>query len=147
MFLTFKLFALRCVGPSPEVFVARLREIPSGRGEGPTYMKVPCIECSFKVISIHYCTVFVVGGFSELGGGCKNVFICICTSVSMCIFSRSSKTLYGTSEEEGLNRKFWILVFKDFGVGAKFGQKMKSVCWVEVVENGAESLGAYENTF
>ena len=32
-------------------------------------------------------------------------------------------------------------------MGTKFGQKMKSVCCVEVVENGTESLGAYENTF
>ena len=42
------------------------------------------------------------------------------------------------------NYHFWNL---EFGVGAKFGQKMKSICCVKVVENGAESLGAYKNTF
>ena len=65
----------------------------------------------------------------------------------MCVLSRSSKTLYGAPEGEGVDGKFSILVFKDFGVGAKFMQKMKSVCCVKVVENGAESLGAYKNTF
>ena len=37
--------------------------------------------------------------------------------------------------------QFWILAFKDFGVGAKFIQKIKSVCCVKVVENGTESSG------
>ena len=37
--------------------------------------------------------------------------------------------------------KFSFLVFRDFGVGAKFMQKIKSICCVKVVENGAESLG------
>ena len=41
----------------------------------------------------------------------------------MCVLSRSSKTLYGAPEGEGVDEKFSILVFKDFGVGAKFGQK------------------------
>ena len=65
----------------------------------------------------------------------------------MCVLSRSSKTLYGAPEGEGVNGKFSILVFKDFGWGLNFGQKMKSVCCVQVVENGAKSLGAYKNTF
>ena len=65
-------------------------------------------------------------------------------SVSMCVLSKSSKTLYGAPEGEGVNGKFSILVFKDFGVGTKFGQKMKSVCCVEVVENGTESLGGVQ---
>ena len=65
----------------------------------------------------------------------------------MCVLSRSSKTLYGAPEGEGVYGKFLFLVFRDFGMGAKFMQKMKSVCCVKVVENGAESLGVYENTF
>ena len=65
----------------------------------------------------------------------------------MCVLSRSSKTLYGTPEGEGVNGKFSILIFKDFGMGAKLGQKMKSVYGVKVVENCAESLEAYKNTF
>ena len=65
----------------------------------------------------------------------------------MCVLSRSSKTLYGTPEAEGLYGKFLFLVFRDFGMGAKFEQKIKSVCWVKVVENGTEILGAYKNTF
>ena len=59
----------------------------------------------------------------------------------MCVLSRSSKTLYGPPEGEEVNGKFSILVFKDFGKDTKFGQKMKSVYCVEVVENGTESLG------
>ena len=51
------------------------------------------------------------------------MFVCVCTSVSMCVLSRSSKTLYGASKGEEVNGKFSILVFKDFGVGTKFGQK------------------------
>ena len=46
-----------------------------------------------------------------------------------------------------MNEKFSTLVFIDFGVGTKFWQKMKSVCCVQVVENGAECSGAYKNTF
>ena len=65
-------------------------------------------------------------------------------SVCMCILSRSSKILYGTPEGEGVDGKFLILVFSDFEIGAKFGQKMKSVYWVEVVENGAESSGGIQ---
>ena len=45
-----------------------LREISSGRGEGPSYMKVPHIESSFKVISSHHCTVFGVGGVQDWEG-------------------------------------------------------------------------------
>ena len=65
----------------------------------------------------------------------------------MCVLSRSSKTLYGTLEEERVDRKFSVLVFRDFSRGAKFGQKMKSICCVKVVEYGTESLGVYKNTF
>ena len=132
--------------PSPEVFVTRLREIPSGRGEGPSYMKVPYTCPPFEVISSHHCTVLGIWGVQDQEGH-KNVLVCICTSVGMCVLSRSSKTLFGAPEEEGVNEKFSILVFKDFGVGTKFGQKIKSVCCVEVVENGTKSLGAYKNTF
>ena len=45
-----------------------LREIPSGRGEGPSYMKVPYIESSFQVTSSHHCTVFGVGGVQDQEG-------------------------------------------------------------------------------
>ena len=93
-------------------------------------MKVPYIESQFKVISSHYCTVFGIGGCSGSGGGCENAFICICMSVCMCVLSRSSKTLYGAPVGEGVNEKFSILVFRDFGLGAKSVQKMKSVCCV-----------------
>ena len=53
--------------------------------------------------------------------------VCICTSVGMCVLSRSSKTLYGAPEGEGVYGKFSFLVFKDLGAGAKFRQKIKSV--------------------
>ena len=139
--------AFRCVGPSPEVFGTGLREIPSVRGEGPSYMKVPYTYPPFQVTSSHHCTVCGVGRVFRIKRGCENAFVCICTSVCMCVFSRSLKTLYGAPEGEGLNGKLSILVFKDFGLGAKFLQKMKSVCCVKVVENGAESLGVYKNTF
>ena len=43
--------------------------------------------------------------------------------------------------------KFSFLVFRDLGMGAKFIQKMKSICCVKVVENGAESSGGIQNTF
>ena len=65
----------------------------------------------------------------------------------MFVLSRSSKTLYGAPDGEEVYGKFSVLVFRDFGVGAKFAQKMKSICCVEVVENGTESLGVYKNTF
>ena len=100
--------------------------MPSGRGEGPSYMKVPYIESPFKVTSIHHCTVFGVGNIQNWEGH-KNAFVCICTSVSMCILSKSSKTLYETPEEEKMYEKFLILVFRDFGVGTKFEQKLKFV--------------------
>ena len=61
----------------------------------------------------------------------------------MCI-EQELKTLYGTLEGEGVKGKFSILVFKDFRVGIKFGQKIKSVYCVKVVENGAESLGSVQ---
>ena len=105
-----------------------LREISSGRGEGPSYMKIPYIEFSFQVTSNHHCTIYGVGGCSELRERYENAFICICTSVCMCVLSRSLKTLYGIFEEEGVYGKFSFLVFIDFGVEAKFEQKMKSVC-------------------
>ena len=38
------------------------------------------------------------------------------------------------------NSQFWYLKFR---VGTKIGQKIKSVCCVKVVENGAESLGGH----
>ena len=109
------------------MFVIILREIPSGRGEGPSYMKVPYTYPPFHVTSSHYCTVFGVGGCSESEGRCKNTFICICTSVCMCVLSRSSKTLDGAPEEEGIYGKFSFLAFRDFGLGTRFVQKMKSV--------------------
>ena len=88
-----------------------LREISSGRGEGPSYMKVPYIESSFQVTSIHHCAVF---GIEECSGSeerYENVFVCICTSVCMHVLSRSSKILYGTPEEEECieNSLFWYL--------------------------------------
>ena len=58
------------------------------------------------------------------------MFSCICTSVCMCVFSRSSKSLYGAPKEEEMYEKFSILVFRDFGLEAKFVQKIKSVCCV-----------------
>ena len=45
----------------------------------------------------------------------------------MCVLSRSSKTIYGASEEKQMYEESSILVFRDFGVGAKFGNKIKSV--------------------
>ena len=48
----------------------------------------------------------------------------------MCVLSRSSKTLSGAPDGKGVNGKFSTLVFRDFGVGTKFGQKMKSICCV-----------------
>ena len=91
-------------------------------------MKVPYIESPFKVISNHRCTVFGIEEYSGSGGEDKNAFICVCTPVSMCVLSRNSETLYRASEGEGVNEKFSILVFKDFGMGAKFVQKLKSCC-------------------
>ena len=88
------------------MFVIILREIPSGRGEGPSYMKVPYTYPPFHVTSSHCCTVYGIEGYSELGGGCENAFICIYTSVCMCVLSRSSKTLDGTPKEEGMHEKF-----------------------------------------
>ena len=61
----------------------------------------------------------------------------------MCVLSRSLKILYGAPEEE-VNRKFSVLVFRDFKVGTKFGQKIKSVCCSKVVENGTKSLGGIQ---
>ena len=90
-------------------------------------MKVPYIESSFQVTSSHHCTVFGVGGVQNWEGH-ENAFVCICTSVCMCVLSRSSKTLYGAPGGEGVYGKFSFLVFRDFGKGAKVGQKMKSVC-------------------
>ena len=92
-------------------------------------MKVPYTYPPFHVTSSHYCTVFGVGGVQDWEGA-QNVFICICTSVCMCVLSRSSKTLDGAPEGEGMYDKFSFLVFRDFGLGAKFVQKMKSVCCV-----------------
>ena len=71
-----------------------LREIPSGRGEGPSYIMVPYTYPPFKVISNHNCTVFGVGGIQDWEGH-ENAFICICMSVSMFVLSSSSKTLFG----------------------------------------------------
>ena len=92
-------------------------------------MKVPYTCPPFEVISSHHCTVSGEGYLASRGR-CKNAFVCICTSVSMCVLSRSSKTKYGASEEERVDGKFSILRFKDFGIGTKFGQKIKSVCSV-----------------
>ena len=79
-------------------------------------MKVPYTYPLFEVISIHHCSVFGVGG-------CKNVIVCTCTSVSMCVLSRSLKTLFGTPEGEGMNGKLSILVFRDLGVGLNLDKK------------------------
>ena len=84
-------------------------------------MKVPYIESQFKVISRHHCTVFGVEGCSGARGH-ENAFVCICTSVSMCVLSRSSKNLYGAPKGEGVYRKFSILVFRDFGLGLNLGK-------------------------
>ena len=51
------------------------------------------------------------------------MFVCICTSVSMCALSRSSKNLFGTPEEEGVNGKFSILVFQDLDWGLNLSKK------------------------
>ena len=69
-------------------------------------MKVPYIESQFKVISSHYCTAFGIGGYSGSEGRRENAFVCVCTSVCMCVLSRSSKTLYGAPVGEGVNEKF-----------------------------------------
>ena len=44
----------------------------------------------------------------------------------MCI-EQKLKNFIWSSGEERLNGKFLSLVFRDFGVGAKFEQKIKSV--------------------
>ena len=111
------------------MFVIILREIPSGRGEGPSYMKVPYTYPPFHVTSI-IIALFWGRGCLESEGGHKNAFVCICTSVCMCVLSKSSKTLDGTPEEERMYGKFSFLVFRDFVLGAKFVHKMKSVCCV-----------------
>ena len=41
----------------------------------------------------------------------------------MCALSRSSETLYGTPEEEEVDEKFSILVFKDFVGELNLGKK------------------------
>ena len=48
----------------------------------------------------------------------ENVFIYISISVCMCVFSRSSKTLYGTPEEEGVdgNSEFWYSKTLELGL-------------------------------
>ena len=63
-----------------------LREIPAGRGEGPSYMKVPHIESSFKVICIHHCTIFGVGRYSELEGRCKKMHLFVSVHLSVCVY-------------------------------------------------------------
>ena len=74
------------------------------------------------------------------------MFIYICTSVSMSHIDQELKNLIWSSWGEGVNEKFSILVCRDFG-WTKFGQIIKSVCCMQVVENGTKSLGAYKNTF
>ena len=65
--------------------------------------------------------------------------------LSVCVYWAGAQILYmGLLRGLGVDGKLSILVFKDFGVGAKFGQKMKSVCWVKVVENGAKILGGIQ---
>ena len=59
------------------------------KGEGPSYMKVPYIDPQFKVISNHHYTVFGKGEYLGLEGRHKNAFICICTSVSMCVLAEA----------------------------------------------------------
>ena len=44
-----------------KLFVKIQGKIPPGRGEGPSYMKVPYTYPPFVIISIHNCTVFGVG--------------------------------------------------------------------------------------
>ena len=74
-------------------------------------MKVPYIESPFKVISIHHCTVLGEGVCSGSGGG-----------------TGAQKPYMGLLREKVENGKFSILIFKDIGMGTKFGQKMKSIC-------------------
>ena len=62
----------------------KLGEIPCGRGEGPSYIKVPYTYPPFQTISSHYCTVFGVGGVQDWEG-CINVIVCVCTSVCMSV--------------------------------------------------------------
>ena len=40
----------------------------------------------------------------------------------MWVLSRSSETLFGAPEGEGVSEKFSTLVFRNFGMGTKFGQ-------------------------
>ena len=60
-----------------------LREMSSGRGEGPSYMKVPYTDPPFGVISSHNCTDFGVGAILDQEGGTKmhsfaSVYLLIC---------------------------------------------------------------------
>ena len=143
-YLTFTV-AFRCVDPSPEVFFIILREIPSGRGEGPSYMKVPYTYPPFQVTSSHHSTVFGVGGV-RIGRGHENVFICICTSVSMNVLSRSSKTLYGLlkGKECMENSQFWYLKTLELGLNL---DKNKVCILSESGRKWHKSLGDIQNTF
>ena len=62
-----------------------LTEIPSGRGEGPSYMNVPYIESSFQVTSSHYCTVLGIQRYSELVGGVK-MHLFASVHLSLCVY-------------------------------------------------------------
>ena len=70
-----------------------LSEIPSGRGEGPSYMKVSHIESSFKVISNHHCTVFGEGGCSGLRGSMK-MYSFTSLYLSVCVYSAGAQKPY-----------------------------------------------------
>ena len=70
----------RCIGPNPEGICLKLREIPSGRGEGPSYMKVPHVCIHIQDISSHICTVFGVGVY-RIRRTHLNVIVYVCTCV------------------------------------------------------------------
>ena len=123
----------------PRSIYQMLKELPSGRGEGPSYMKVPYTYPPFKVICNHHCTAFGVEWCSGLEGGMKmQLFASVYLSV--CVYWAGAQKPYLDSWREGMNEKFSILVFRDFGVGTKFEQKVKSVYCVQVVENCTKSL-------
>ena len=61
----------------------------------------------------------------------------------MFVLSRSLKTLFGAPREERVNEKFLTLVFRDIGRGTKLEQRIMSVYYMKVVENGAKNSGGH----
>ena len=61
-----------------------LKEIPSGRGEGPSYIKVPYTYPPFKVISNHHCTVFGLESVKDWEG--TAMLLLASVHLSVCVY-------------------------------------------------------------